>query len=78
MACTRGLDRPILVVALVFYSPRVMPGVLLLRRSAPRCLITVYCQKDRVTNVPRFSHVLPTHPEYRLDNPLLPIHHIFD
>ena len=27
MACTRGLGRPILVVALGFYSPRVMPGV---------------------------------------------------
>jgi hypothetical protein len=27
MACTRGLGRPILVVALVFYTPRVMPGV---------------------------------------------------
>jgi hypothetical protein len=27
MACTRGLGRRILIVALVFYSPRVMPGV---------------------------------------------------
>ena len=33
MACTGGLDRPILVDALVFYSPPVMPGVI---RQKPR------------------------------------------
>ena len=43
MACTRGLGRPILVVALVFYSPRVMPGVELnrfvasVRNACPVC-----------------------------------------
>ena len=30
MACTGGLDRPILVGAFVYYSPWVMPGVIVL------------------------------------------------
>ena len=38
MACTRVLGRPILVGALVFYSPRVMPGV---RQSNQRELETL-------------------------------------
>ena len=38
MACTRVLGRPILVGALVFYSPRVMPGVILLMKLERQAL----------------------------------------